>query len=166
MPALGVGRLVSDLRLENDPSAKAGVPPHLTLMFPFVPPAELTEGTIDLLAALIAAAAPFDFAMTRVREFEHGVVYLEPDPAAPFMRLSGRIGGRFSLLPFGGAFGEHPIPHLTVAMPESGATRRQIAGQLDSELPLLLRAEEAWLMVGSNAAEWRTIRTMPFGNGS
>lgn len=166
MPALGVGRLVTSLRLENDPSAKAGVPPHVTLMFPFVPPEELTEGTIDLLASLIIAAAPFDFALTRVREFGRGVVYLEPDPSAPFVRLTGGIGGKFSLLPYGGAFGEHPIPHLTVAVPESGATLRQIAGRLDAELPLSLRAEEAWLMVGSDAAGWRTIRSMPLGKGS
>jgi 2'-5' RNA ligase len=166
VPALGVGELVSNLRLENDPSAKAGVPPHITLMFPFVPPAGLTELTIDLLASLIATAAQFDFALTRVSEFEQGLVYLEPDPAAPFVRLTGRIGGEFSLLPYGGAFGEHPIPHLTVAIPESGMTLRQVAGQLDAELPLLLRAEEAWLMVGSDAAGWRTIRTMPLGKDS
>src|SRR6266568_4621429 len=102
VPALGVGRLVSDLRSKHDPSATAGVPPHLTLMFPFVPPTELTEGTIDLLASLMAATAGFDFALIQVREFEGGVVYLEPDPAAPFMDLTQRIGERFALLPFGG----------------------------------------------------------------
>ena len=160
MPALGAGAPVWNLRSQHDPSAAAGIPPHVTLMYPFLPPARLTESTIEELASLIRETPEFDFTLTRIREFEQGVVYLEPEPADPFVRLTGDIGRRFGLLPFGGQFGDVPVPHLTVAMPESGATRQQVADQLGSALPMALHADRAWLMVGDTAGGWVNTRTM------
>jgi hypothetical protein len=53
VPAIDAGRLVTDLRIRHDPSAAKGVPPHLTLMYPFIPAPDLTEPVIDqLLPAL------------------------------------------------------------------------------------------------------------------
>jgi 2'-5' RNA ligase len=166
VPALAAVQAVWDLRWRHDPSAAAGIPPHVTLMFPFVPPADLTEPLVESLEALIAAANPFDFALTRVHEFEQGVVYLEPEPAGPFAQLTRDIGRRFGLLPFAGAFGERPIPHVTVAMPESGIRSPRVSDELGPYLPISLRAEAAWLMVGSNAQGWRTFREMPLGRAT
>ena len=131
-------------------------------MFPFLPPPDLTEANIDSLAALVGDANRFEFELTRVREFEQGVVYLEPEPAKPFARLTLEIGKKFGLQPFAGAFGDAPIPHLTVAIPQPLAARRQIAAQLAPLLPMRMIAEEAWLMVGTNSDTWKTVRQMRF----
>jgi 2'-5' RNA ligase len=90
VPVLDTGPLVRELRLQYDPSAKAGVPPHVTLMFPFLPPSELTEAKVNALAVLLSGEERFEFSLTRVREFEQGVVYLEPEPAEPFILLTRR----------------------------------------------------------------------------
>ena len=149
--------------MEHDPSAAAGIPPHLTLMFPFIPPPDLSILKIDALEKLINRAEPFEFTLTRVSEFEQGVVYLVPEPAAPFVSLTREIGRQFGLQPFGGEFGEDPVAHLTVANHSARSTRVQIADTLRPVLPISLRAVEAWLMTGSNARGWRLLRQMRLG---
>jgi 2'-5' RNA ligase len=163
VPALDAGRLVRELRMEHDPSAAAGVPPHLTLMFPFIPPQDLSALRIEALERLISGAVAFEFTLTHVSEFEQGVVYLVPEPTAPFADLTREIGRQFELLPFGGAFGKDPVVHLTVAAQAPAPVRQQIADRLAPHLPVSLRAEEAWLMVGSNTGGWQLVRQMPFG---
>ena len=149
--------------MQHDPSAAAGIPPHLTLMFPFLPPADLTTPKIDELEQLITRAKPFDYGLTRVSEFEQGVVYLVPEPAAPFVAMTREIGRQFGLLPFGGEFGEEAVAHLTVAVQASPSVREQIGDKLGPALPIPLRAVEAWLMAGSHEAGWKVIRRMPLG---
>ena len=166
VPALGAGQLVHELRIKHDPSAAAGVPPHLTLMFPFVPPHDLSAQRIDVLEGLIGRAKAFDFTLTRVDEFEQGVVYLVPEPAAPFVSLTREIGRQFGLQPFGGEFGEDPVAHLTVANHAAPAARKQIADTLGPILPISLRAVEAWLMTGSNVRGWKLLRQMRLGPDS
>jgi 2'-5' RNA ligase len=163
VPALGAGRVVHELRIKHDPSAAAGVPPHLTLMFPFVPPQDLSAEGIDVLGRLIGRTKPFDFTLTRTSEFEQGVVYLVPEPDGSFVSLTREIGQQFGLLPFGGEYGEDPVVHLTVAARASPADRRRIIDKLGPELPISLVAGEAWLMVGSNTAGWNAVRKMPLG---
>ena len=51
---------VGELRLRHTYDAPLGLPPHVTLLYPFVPPAELTEDVEERLARLIAAAPAFD----------------------------------------------------------------------------------------------------------
>ena len=162
VPALEVGQSVHDLRMKYDPSAAAGVPPHVTLMFPFVHPPDLSEQVIAALQALISATNAFPFSLTRVREFEHGVIYLEPEPSEPFARLTTEISQQFGMLPYGGEFGDESVAHLTVAVVEEARTRQLIVSQLSGVVPIAVKAEEAWLMVGSSASSWKLVRQILF----
>jgi 2'-5' RNA ligase len=162
VPALAVGQLVRDLRMQYTPSARAGVPPHVTLMIPFVPPLDLTDAAIDALTMLMSRTRAFDCSLTQVNQFDGGVVYLEPEPAEPFARLTREISRQFGVRLYRGDFGDRPVVHLTVAILESAATRQQVVTQLNDLVPIDLRAEEAWLMVGSNASGWNVVRQMPF----
>lgn len=162
VPVLNAGPLVHELRMRYDPSARAGVPPHVTLMFPFLPAHELTEGTTGELEALLSGTSRFHFSLSRVRDFPQGVVYLEPEPASPFIELSNKITESFGMLPFAGEFGDTPVPHLTLTTPESGMTRQQVEAQIEPLLPIRLVAEKAWLLVGSNAITWTIAREMNF----
>ncbi len=148
--------------MDHDPSASAGIPPHVTLMYPFLPPAHLTEQVVNELERLAANVTPFDFVLTNVREFGQGVVYLEPEPAEPFVTLSNEIGRRFGLLPFGGEFGDVLLPHLTLAMPQVHSATQRIADTLAPVLPIKLHADQAWLMVGDSKTRWTRTRRLPF----
>jgi 2'-5' RNA ligase len=162
VPALGVGQLVCDLRMQYTPSAAAGVPPHVTLMIPFLSPQFLTDAAIDVLTTLISRTRAFAFSLTHVNQFDRGVVYLEPEPAEPFAHLTREISKQFGVQPYSGDFGHEPVVHLTAAIVESAATRQEVVTQLNGVVPIDLRAEEAWLMVGSNGGKWALVRQMRF----
>ena len=161
VPALEMTRLVGRFRMSYDPSARAGVPAHITLLYPFVDPSQLTDQLLTQLDELLEPSDAFTYSVTEVREFEQGVLYLAPEPANRFMRLTTMISDHFHLLPFGGA---HPtvVPHLTVIQSAPELERSRIGSILKSGLPLTARASEAWLMVGNNESRWKTVHVSRF----
>ena len=77
--------IVKAYRDEHDPSAALGVPAHVTVLYPFHPPA-LTSAMLARLRQLFAEFAPFDYELTELRRFP-GTLYLAPEPAEPFRGL-------------------------------------------------------------------------------
>lgn len=151
--------LVSNLRAEHDPAAAAGIPAHITLLYPFAPPDDIDHATIDALRAMFAASAAFRFVLREPRWFGDEVLYLEPDPAAPFVWMTERLAVRFpEYAPYGGAFDEL-VPHLTVAMRGSAA----IEQVLREALPVAAVASEALLMEEGEDAMWRVRERFRFG---
>ena len=57
---------VGSLRQRFDPSAALGLPAHVTILYPFKPPAELTLDVIDQLAELFARVPPFDVSFSEL----------------------------------------------------------------------------------------------------
>ena len=51
-------RLVKPFREKYDPSAAVGVPAHITLLYPFKPPAEINETVLDNLNQCFAHFQP------------------------------------------------------------------------------------------------------------
>src|SRR5262249_30316489 len=110
----GAERLVARFRARFDPSAAAGVPAHVTVLYPFVPPSKLTSSILRTLTELFAAVAPFRAKFSRIRRFP-GALYLAPVPATPFRRLTQLVHERFpDTPPYEGRFAD-VVPHLTVA---------------------------------------------------
>lgn len=52
-----------------------GVPPHVTLLFPFAPASEIDAGVVDVLRSLVAAEPAFTFSLARFGRFPD-VLYL------------------------------------------------------------------------------------------
>jgi 2'-5' RNA ligase len=103
---------VSDLRLAGDSSAALGVPAHVTILFPFADPAAIDENDV---AEVIAGFRPFTFELDRVERFADGLVWLHPEPSAPFAALTEAVWRRFpDYPPYEGAH-DVVIPHLTVS---------------------------------------------------
>ncbi len=106
--------LVGRLRQLHDPSAAVGVPAHVTVLYPFVPPAAIDALLESRLADLFAAMAAFDYRFERVDRFGDTTVYLAPEPAAAFSALTAAVAAQWpDYPPYGGAH-DTVIPHLTV----------------------------------------------------
>jgi 2'-5' RNA ligase len=153
--------LVRAHRLRLDPNAAAGVPEHVTLLSPFVPPDLVDAGVRQRLAALFASVPAFPFQLASVRWFGDQVMWLAPEPAAPIIELTQRLVAEFGELPYGGAYPEI-VPHLTVALgnPEgAGNVRDAIAGGL----PISATADRVHLMVGAEATGWSLLEEFPLG---
>lgn len=138
------------------------LPPHVTLLYPFLPLSEVTLEAQLRLAALFASEPPFDYQLTRVGWFERRVAYLEPDPPDRFTALVARLSREFGVLPYEGAF-EEIIPHLTLAEGLPFRRLKRAAVRAERHLPQQCHAAEAWLLVESDAAGWQIAGRFPMG---
>jgi len=93
------------------------------LVYPFVPPAEVDEEVLAGLAAAIATVSAFDCAFGRTEWFGDDVVWLAPEPAAPFRALTAAVVSAFPAhRPYGGIH-DDVVPHLTIGELRLGSTR-------------------------------------------
>ncbi len=154
--------LVRQQRLRYDPAAAANVPEHVTVLYPFLAPDKIDADTLAALRSVFGATSPFRFTLRRTAWFGQGVLYLAPEPAAPFVALTQRLSQAFALLPYGGQYAE-VIPHLTIAEhgPMDALTR--IAADVAGKLPVDAVAREAWVMVGHNETGWVVRDRFTFG---
>lgn len=138
------------------PSPGGGLPPHVTVLHPFLGARHAGPRLSRELVEVFGAVPAFDFALTAVARFP-GVLYLAPEPSAPFVVLTKLCTGRWpDHPPYRGAYDEI-IPHLTVA---EGPEPPGLADRLAAELPLRARAEELWLMAPVRRSGWRRAATV------
>lgn len=158
--------LVGALRRELDASAGWGVPAHVTVLFPFLPPAEIDDGVLAGLAGAVATVPGFTTAFERVDWFGEDVLWLAPSPSAPFAALTAAVQARFGLAPYGGVYGDDPTPHLTVGHDAPVVRLRAAAAELEPRLPVRARVRSVRLIVGSRggAVPWRTAAELPLGS--
>ena len=105
--------LVRSVRLRYG-LALARVPAHITVLFPFKPPDELTQAVIADLEGLFGRFLPFGFSLSEFGTFPD-TLYLAPTPGEPFVELTRAVVEQFpDTPPYGGAF-DDIIPHLTLA---------------------------------------------------
>jgi 2'-5' RNA ligase len=142
------------IRRHDDFAANAGAPAHVTLLFPFMPVAELRPPVRRALAEIAAAVEPFDVRFEAVGRFP-GVVYLVPGPDRPFTAMTEAIARRFpEHQPYDGAFDE-VIPHLTL-VESATAPLDQIAVAAQRHLPFTCRVATIEVLVEGPDERWRS----------
>jgi 2'-5' RNA ligase len=146
--------VVGRYRAEYDPVAASGVPAHITLVVPWLPPDQISDGDLDELRDALAGTGAFDFSLDAVSWFGRSVLWLAPSPAKPFQALTAVLAERFSTPPYDDEFDE-VVPHLTVGHASDGVELAPVAAALAEHLPVKCRAEQVWVMVsaGPGAAE-------------
>ena len=147
IPVPQADSVVGRWRYEHDPVAAAGVPAHVTLVVPWLPPDEIVAADLEELQEELADVRAFDFTLARVGWFGRRVLWLAPEPAEPFLKLTHRLADRFHTPPWEDEFDE-VIPHLTVAHASDGVELVPVAADVATRLPLRCRAQEVWVMVG------------------
>jgi 2'-5' RNA ligase len=155
---------VGPLRAELDAAAVRGVPAHVTVLYPFVPPGQVGQETIDALAEAIASVRAFDVTFASTRWFDADVVWLEPEPAEPFRELTRAVYDRFpGYPPYGGAY-EEVVPHLTVGNYQPVDKLEAAAESVRHKLPVRARVASAVLMQGSDEpGSWHVVAEFPLG---
>jgi 2'-5' RNA ligase len=149
------------LRARFDWAAGVGVPPHVTIIFPFLPAALLEPDVRRRLARVAAGQRPFDVRFTRVERFPT-VVYLAPEPPAPFIRLTEAVVEQFpDYPPYGGEFDE-VIPHLTITE-SADAPYDEIATEARATLPFSHRVTRLEVLVEGGEGRWHGHWRIPLG---
>lgn len=108
---------------------KLGVPPHITILVPFMDPAHITPTVLVKAQAALMDIPSFEFTLRRVGRFPT-TAYLAPEPSEPFVTMTAALFRAFPEFPPYG--GEHAdvIPHLTVA---HGDAERATAAAMELE---------------------------------
>lgn len=107
---------VRDWRDRIDPAARAGagVPAHVSVLYPFLPESLIDPSVHARIAAALRPHPAFDLRFERTGRFP-GMLYLAPEPDAPLRRLTRAVAEHWpEVRPYGGRYPD-PVPHLTVA---------------------------------------------------
>jgi hypothetical protein len=159
--------VIGTYRAQYDPSAADGMPAHVTVLFPFPPPAELTTQDHARLRAIFAAVPAFTCRFAEARTFPGGeVLYLAPEPEAPFRAMIAAVTAAFPQHPpYEGRVPLEAItPHLTIADGAEAETIARIADAIRPRLPIVQRVDEVHLMTLDGRA-WTSFATYPLGGG-
>jgi hypothetical protein len=106
---------VSEPRWRLDANARLGVPAHITVLFPFMPPAHIDAAVLRRLTDVFAAAPAFEHRLVATNWFGKDVLWLAPEDNGPFRSLTEAAHREFPQYPpFGGQF-KDVVAHLTIA---------------------------------------------------
>ncbi len=127
----------------------ATVPPHFTLMFPFLAPSEITPEALQRIADVATAVPCFDYTLSRVDRFPGAVMFLAPDAPAPFIDLIERFRHAFpGVSPYWDKV-DQIVPHLTLAdesLVDSTERLDDIERAVTAHLPIHREAREVVLL--------------------
>ncbi len=127
-------------------AAVSGVPAHVTLLVPWVPPAEITEADLDAVAQLARSWPPFNVSFRDFGVFEnrHGpdVYWLSPEPTDEFLALIDDVLSCWpDYPPYEGVHGDDVTPHLTVSSSAAAAELEEMRSTVRGQLPITARAD-------------------------
>ena len=78
-----------------DDAAAWGIPAHVTVLYPFMPPSEVDAHVIGTLATAISTIPRFHATFESTGWFGTNVLWLDPQPAAVFGALTQLIAAPF-----------------------------------------------------------------------
>ena len=155
--------LVKSFRERLDPSAAVGAPAHITILWPFKPPHEVTPAVQVELRQFFAQWPAFEFTLAELRRFPK-LLYLAPSPDDRFRSLMRALYERYpETPPYGGMFLE-AVPHLTVAsvqqLDQLDLIEREFIQLHGGQLPVRAHAREV-LLIDNTAGRWEVRQSFP-----
>lgn len=161
VPVPRVGPLIAPWARRFDPSTARGVPPHVTVFFPFLPTREISTQDVTRLEELFATHPATELDLTQVGMFEQGeVLHLRPEPDTTFREMTRRVQQEWpDLAPYGGRHGD-PTPHVTVGFHIPRPSARHAARSLMLSLPIRV-AVDAVQLWAEGPDGWLQVSTFP-----
>jgi 2'-5' RNA ligase len=156
-------------RRHNRHAVERRLPAHVTILVPLVPAVMVDDRLLAELRALYAPVVPFDYELAAVESFP-GVVWLAPQPSAPFHALIARTRAAFPDHPPYGDPALDPVPHCTIGVDDEPARLEAMLEEirigLGPALPISCEADSAWLLQEGRDGTWSRRASFPFEGGS
>jgi 2'-5' RNA ligase len=156
--------VVGQHRDRLDRAAVLGVPAHVTVLYPFVPPPAITTAVIARLAEAVGSVSAFGCEFATTAWFGDEVLWLAPRTDEPFRALTQAVSAAFPGYPPYGGVHDDVVPHLTVGDRSAGDVSELRAAEADvlSRLPVQARISRVRLMTGRAVpGSWRTVAELP-----
>lgn len=159
-------RHIARYRERYDPSARRNVPAHVTILYPFMPPASVDAAVLAELAAIATSVRCFEFRLTETRRFPVSL-YLAPQPEDSFAALTAAVFRAFpEYPPFAGKFST-VVPHVTVAHADEARLCEievELRIALASGSPIRARCSEM-VLIENSSGRWEQMHCFPLGAG-
>jgi len=123
-----------------------GAPPHITLLYPWMPPALIDEKVLTELARLLVGFPSFDFSLG-LGWFGCEVLLLVPEDPAPFVRLTKAIICRWPDFPYYGGDYDSIEPHVSLAYGDESSLSG-LATEIVGQVPIRGRTSSIDLSIG------------------
>jgi len=152
---------VGQLRARHDPSARLGVPAHVTVLHPFMAPDRVGPEIHARLNEVFSRWPVFDFRLARIARFP-GVLYLAPQDDAPFLALTAALVEAFPAYPPYAGRHATVVPHLTVAQADDvqlALAERELLS-LFPPAGIACRCESVAMMENASGL-WRDMGSFP-----
>jgi len=138
-----------------DATALLGIPAHVTVLFPFMPPEAIGPPVLGVLERLFAAVGRFRFELARADWFGDEVLWLAPRDFAPFRALTQGVYEAFPAFPPFEGRHDDVIPHLTVGIGHPVEEMRAAERSVREYLPIEACAAAVTLMTEQSAGgQW------------
>jgi 2'-5' RNA ligase len=158
---------VGRVRAALDRSAGWGVPAHVTVLFPFLPPERVTDEVVAAVGEVVASVPRFEVTFARVDWFGTDAVWLAPEPDDGFRALTGAVWRRFPETPPYGGIHDDVIPHLTIGHGHPLRVLRAAAEEVSGRLPVTATVDRVLLIAGSTGpGSWRTLHELALGRAT
>lgn len=134
--------------------ALRGVPPHITLTFPFVPVAQLDDDVLMRLGDLWSTFPEFEHALVDTAWFGDDVLWLATDGDVVVRSMTDAVTKAFPQHPpYEGKFAD-VVPHLTIAERGSPASMHTAEAEVRSVLPIQIRTQTVTLLAERSSGMW------------
>jgi 2'-5' RNA ligase len=165
VPVSEAEQAVGQFRASLDPAASWGVPAHVTVLYPFLPPEQINDEVLATLRQTFAVIPRFDVTFTHVEWFGDTVVWLAPQPDRGFRDLTAAVWQRFpEAPPYSGDYVE-VVPHLTIGQDASADALSSAAEAVSEHLPIATAVYAVRLIAGAPAPNvWHTLCEFRLGS--
>ena len=140
-----------------------GLPPHLTVLYPWVP-APLTAESVEAAARAVAGTGAIELVFDRLGTFPGGVVHAAVADPDAVVELMGRVWSAFpDTPPYRGEFSD-PVPHLTLAKcapHELAETLAEIEEQTATLVPFSVTLTELGVLEQGENGRWSVVNGVP-----
>lgn len=167
VPVPEAEQTVGRFRAILDQSASWGVPAHVTVLYPFLPPGQITDEVCAALGDVVGRVPRFDAVLTHVEWFGDSVLWLAPRPDHPFRELTTAVWRRFpEAPPYAGAYTDI-VPHLTIGHDAGKQVLNHAAEAVSTHLPINAAINVVRLIAGTPQQHpWHTLREFALGSAS
>jgi len=163
----GLEESIQPLRERYTVDGAQGVPPHITIVYPFVEHKAWTAAAAQSLQTASSSIPPLRLTLGRLAWFdEAGVLFLEPEPADDIVGVIRALAGVFpGCPPYGGAIGlDELVPHVSIAVISHGEDRarveREVRVVVDDLLPVEVVVDQVSLLA-RRSRRWSKVLDVP-----
>lgn len=143
-------------------TVRAGVPAHLTALYPFVDLDKLSDSTLSTCGQIASSLAPFSVEFSRLA-LDPGMISLVPDPPDDARLVMQRCQAAWpALRPYGGNYAA-VSPHVSVALSPEPEHVPSIVRMVEPLLPISSEFSELHLVVYEDGT-WGLHSRWSFGN--